>query len=218
MENIINTYHIHVDYYVYESKKYYYIETTNTEQFHLSEIPPELKKLNYKIHPVADKKEDYDIDKVVNSSNLQKKSNWKEYIYLNNKFKIELPSEPTHEVKYYGSAKYDYYTSSADNMFYQIMALQSNSESIEFMTLEEAGKIALLENPPNSIIVSNKKIELNGLMAYETLIRDGNIYTKSIKTASSGYAYTLSVLYDIRNFKEENSNKFFDSFYAGTDL
>lgn len=209
---IMESYRVPIDYYTYKNKKYYYIETTNTKQFHLSEIPIEFKKLDYKIHPATDRKENHDsgFEEIV--SNYENDSNWKEYVYLDNKFKIEFSSVPTYEIRYYGSAKYDYYNSFADNIFYSVTVLQSEAESIEFATLEEAGMIALEGKSSNSKIISKKKTEIDGSMAYEILIGNGNIYTRSIETVSSGFMYSLNAMYDVRNFKEENINKFFNSF------
>lgn len=209
IKSLYDTDYIPFDYFSYSNKKYYYVETTNLNDFKLSEIPSKYKNVIPDFYSVINQnlvKENIIIP-------IAKTTQWKTFTSNEDNFKILFPSNPQIKTNYYRTVKYNTYEICVDYICYIASVMTgSESDNIFVPTLEQVSEIALM-GQPNSTLLSINEASSNGYPAHDTIIKNSNnIYVKEKTIYTNSLLYTLRVSYTGNKCEENDCNQFFDSF------
>ncbi len=216
MKSFGNDVYIPFSYYNFQGHKYYYVETTNLNDFKLAEIPAQIKGTDFAYYsvtiptitpePYTNQKKDF----------FSSSTEWKEYSYPEKEFSISLPGVPDHKTEYYQIAKYDIYRICAEQICYFVQMWPIHKEDNSngpIMTLKQ-NKELFQDDFPNFTFVNAEEKYINNYYVYNFQLTDtknnGQVKIKMVE--GNNYYYQLRAVYIGDSCKEKNCEDFFNSF------
>lgn len=151
---------------------------------------------------------------------------WKEYHSSTGRCQVSFPSAPEHvsqrlttpEIGY--DLKYDAYISSMDKQTVFMLLVAQYPEYVDQtyaqMSLEAFLNGILTYNPENQLIFADLLL-VNGNEALDFFIRAGGVYFKGRAIMVKNSLYLMAMECDVKQYDEQNYNKFIDSFKLVTN-